>query len=233
MNVVITELAQIFPSNDFHFGGDEFSTKIMQSCETCQSKMKQLGYENEEQLVSNMFEDVSKLTEEHGKSPMFWHETNMQSYPRNSTIYSWRRGGFDKALSISRNNGSKLICSPEEYAYFNYPQMPFGELPFDNWGMPSIQLDSVYFFDPAFGYSPEQTRNLIGVEAMLWSEYITSVDMLYYMLYPRAIAFSEAGWSLPEKRNNLKRFCDKLGFHLKYLYGKGINYRYPSEIYMK
>ena len=229
MNIVIKEFAEIFPSENFHLGGDEFSIETIKSCEICQSKIRQHGFQNEEQLVSHMFENVAKIAEKHNKTPMFWHETNMSSYPRNSTLYSWRKGLFAKALSVSNSNECKLISSPEEYAYFNYPQMPKGEPPFDNWGMPAISLKHVYSFDPTFGHSPEQTKNLIGVEALLWNEYITSIDMLYYMIFPRALAFSEAGWSYPKNRN-WKRFCKKLDFHLQYLSHKEINYRFPSEI---
>ena len=227
MNIVVAEFAEIFPSNKFHLGGDEFSMKTIESCETCQSKMKELGYESEGQLVSHMFENVAKIVEENGKTSMFWHETIVPSYPQNSVLYSWRKGLFSDALYASNNNNYKLICSPEEYSYFNYPQMPKGEPPFDNWGMPAIDLHRVYSFDPTFGYSSEQTKNLIGVEALLWNEYITSIDMMYYMIFPRALAFSEVGWSLPKNRD-WKRFCKKLDFHLNYISRKGINYRRPS-----
>ena len=228
MNVVIAEFAAIFPSHDFHLGGDEFSIETMESCEICTSKMEELGYEDHVQLISYLFENVTEILEKHGKTPMFWHEPDIPYYPQNSTIYSWRRGRFADAMSAS--SGGKLISSPEEYAYFNFPQAWRGEPPFDNWGMPAISLKDVYSFDPTFGFSAEQVENLIGVEALLWNEYITSIDMLYYMIYPRALAFSDAAWSSPENRS-WERFCEKLDVHLKYLSRKGINYRFPSEIY--
>ena len=229
IDIIAAEFAGIFPSNDFHFGGDEFSVEIIKSCEICQSKMKQQGFNNETELISYLFESTTKILEKYNKTPMFWHEPNIPYYPKNSTIYSWRRGRFGEALSASNRIDGKLICSPEEYAYFNFPQMSKGEPPFNNYGMPAITLRDVYSFDPTFGFSSEQTKNLIGIEALLWNEYITSIDMLYYMIYPRALAISEVAWLYPEK-TNWNIFCKKLNAHLKYLSQKEINYRFPSEV---
>ena len=96
--------------------------------------------------------------------------------------------------------------------------------------MPAISLRDVYFFDPTFGFPSEQAGSLVGVEALLWNEYITSVDMLFYMIFPRALAFSETGWSFYENRD-WEKFCERLEVHLEYLSQKGIKYRFPSEIY--
>jgi len=229
MSVVISELANIFPSPDFHIGGDEVDIEAIKHCQTCQDKMKQFGFHKEEQILSYLFESTAKILEKHNKNPMFWFEFNILDYPENSTVYSWEKGRSREAISISRNMGYKIISSPDEYSYFNYPQAWEGELPYNNWGMSAISLYNVYHFDPTFELSQEQASNMIGVEALLWGEYITSINTLFYMTYPRALAFSEAGWSNP-KNKDWKTFCKKLDYHLKYLSKKGINYRNPTEI---
>ena len=230
MSIVISEFANIFPSSNFHLGGDEVSIETMKNCPLCQDKMKQLGYHKEEQLLSYLFENTSEILEKHQKNPMFWFDFNIPDYPENSTVYSWIKERSPEAISIAGNRGYKLICSPDEYSYFNYPQAWGRESPFDNWGMPAIQLYDVYHFDPLFGMSPAQTSNvIIGIEALLWAEYITSVDILFYMAYPRALALSEAGWSYPENKS-WESFRRKLDPHLNYLSQKGINYRFPSEV---
>jgi N-acetyl-beta-hexosaminidase len=229
MDIVISELAGIFPSPHFHFGGDEVFIEIIKGCQVCQDKMKQLGYNREEQLLYNLFENTSKILEKHNKNPMFWFDFNIMDYPANSTVYSWIKEQSPEAISISGNKGYKLICSPDEYSYFNYPQAWEGEPPFNTWGMPAISLFEVYNFEPSFGLQSEKTSNIIGIEALLWNEYITSADTLFYMTYPRAIAFSEVGWTYPEKKNwNI--FSQKITHHLKYLSQKGITHRFPTEL---
>ena len=229
MNIVISEFANIFPSTNFHLGGDEVSIETMKECQSCQDKMKQLGFHKEEQLLSSLFENTAKILEKHHKSPMFWFDFDIPDYPDNSTVYSWIKGRSVEASFIAKNRGYKIICSPDEYSYFNYPQAWEGEPPFDNWGMPAIHLFEVYHFDPIFELSQEQSSNIIGVEALLWSEYITSVNTLFYMAFPRTIALSEVGWSNPENKEWIA-FCKKLKYHLKYLSQRGINYRNPTEI---
>ena len=228
MDIVISELAEIFPSPNFHLGGDEVPVETIKDCPLCQEKMKQLGYSKEEQLISDLLKNTSKILEKHQKNPMFWFEFNISDYPDNSTVYSWRKERSPEAISIAQNRGYKLICSPDEYSYFNYPQAWEGEPPFDNWGMPAITLYSVYHFDPTFKLSSQQTSNITGIEALLWAEYITSMDLLFYMAYPRAIAFSEVGWSKPENKK-WNTFYPKLKHHLNYLSQKGINHRIPTE----
>ena len=229
MSIVISELADIFPSSNFHLGGDEVSVETMKDCEVCQNKMKQLGYQKEEQLLSYLFENTAKILERHQKSPMFWFDFNIMDYPVNSTVYSWIKERSPEAISISKSKNYKLICSPDEYSYFNYPQAWENEPPFDNWGMPALLLYDIYNFDPTFGLPSEQASAITGIEALLWSEYMTSVNTLFYMAYPRAIAFSECGWSYPENKDWIM-FCQRLKYHLKYLSQKGINYRHPAEI---
>ena len=228
LDIVISEFAEIFPSTNFHFGGDEVSIEKIKNCQMCQDKMKQLGFSKEEQLLSLLFKNTSKLLEKHNKNPMFWFDFNIMDYPANSTVYSWIKERSPEAISISGNKGYNLICSPDEYSYFNYPQAWEGEPPFDNWGMPAILLSEVYNFEPSFGLPSEQLSNVIGVEGLLWSEYITSADILFYMTYPRAIALSEVGWSSPEKKN-WSKFTQKIDYHLKYLSQKRITYRNPTR----
>ena len=216
LDIVLSEFAEIFPSHNFHLGGDEYNIKVMKACDVCQSKMRQLAYVKEEQLLADLFENVNKLLTKHEKTPMFWHEPDIPSYPQNSTIYSWRPKLFAEALSAADEYGHKVIGSVGEYCYFDYPQGREKEPPIDNWGMPVNTLRHVYSYDPTYGFPLEQTKNLIGVEALLWNEYITSIERFFYMMYPRATAFAEVAWSTPENKD-WDNFYKKLDFHYKYL----------------
>jgi len=46
---------------------------------------------------------------------------------------------------------------------------------------------------------PEAHKNILGVQAQIWSETIKGADMLEYYYLPRLIAFSETAWS-PERK---------------------------------
>lgn len=59
-----------------------------------------------------------------------------------------------------------------------------------HWDTPSAKWQSL---------KPEARKNIIGVEAQLWSETIKGRDMLEYYMLPKLIGFSESAWS-PERQ---------------------------------
>ncbi|MCO5240113.1 MAG: carbohydate-binding domain-containing protein [Chitinophagaceae bacterium] len=58
------------------------------------------------------------------------------------------------------------------------------------WDSPSSKWESI---------KPEARKNIIGVEAQLWSETIKGRDMLEYYMLPKLIGFAESAWS-PERK---------------------------------
>lgn len=70
----------------------------------------------------------------------------------------------------------------------------------------------IYYDNPAAGLQalhPEAQKNIIGVEAQLWSETIKGREMLEYYMLPKLMGFSESAWA-PERRwedepNRLRR----------------------------
>ena len=75
-----------------------------------------------------------------------------------------------------------------------------------------IPLEKVYSFDPVEGLSPEAAGHILGVQANLWTEYITSMKQLEYMLLPRMLALCEIQWCTPENRD-FSRFSNALSQH--------------------
>lgn len=59
-----------------------------------------------------------------------------------------------------------------------------------HWDMPTAKLQNL---------KPEARKNIMGVEAQLWSETIKGRDMLEYYMLPKLIGFAESAWS-PERK---------------------------------
>jgi hexosaminidase len=68
--------------------------------------------------------------------------------------------------------------------------------------------------------------NIIGVESPLWTETITTMDELEYMVFPRIVCHAEIGWTEPADRS-WDEFKIRLGSQCKRFEMLGINY-YPS-----
>ena len=179
--------------------------------------------------MSYFFEKVNTSLLKNGKQPLIWMELDVPVYPKNSIMYLWRINTTKQVLERAKKVNFKLICSPGEYAYFDYPQAK-DDLPNVNW-MPTLPLEKVLLFNPGFNLSKEEEKQyILGVEATLWGESVKDLFRAFYMTYPRALALAEAGWTEMQERDpqNFKR---KLDFQLRFLLHRGINYRPPVELY--
>ena len=84
--------------------------------------------------------------------------------------------------------------------------------------------EAVYNYDPATDVPDEFQPYYKGIQACMWTEYISKPEHLEYMAFPRLIAVAETAWSSSEKKNFsdfLKRMKkDKVFFDYKhYTYG--------------
>ena len=70
--------------------------------------------------------------------------------------------------------------------------------------------EKVYNYHPVPDVlTAEQGRHILGIQANLWTEYITTLGDMEYMLYPRVAALAEEGWSKKEHKD-YTRFCSRL-----------------------
>ncbi len=224
---VIAEVAEIFPNPRLHLGGDEAPLDRWKECPHCQAAIGKHGLKNEEELMAHFFERVNQSLVRHKKEPLLWYESEVESYPENSTVILWRNEEPDVKMAEIKSRGLQMINSYGRNAYFDYPQWS-GDLPNVGW-MPVLSLQKVYEFDPVRGLPAAESHFIKGVEACVWGEYVPNIDRAFYMTYPRAFAFAEAAWSMEEKRS-WAHFSSKLDKHLMRLLDKGVMFRPPVEL---
>ncbi len=192
---VLDETMEIFPSHIIHIGGDEAPKTEWKNCPDCKRRMEQEGLANVEELQSYMIKRIERYLNDHGRSIIGWDEILEGGVAPNATIMSWRgtEGGIQ-----SMNAGHDVVMTPGEFCYIDYCQdASFSEPPSIGGYTP---LDKVYSYEPLdTAISPDKAKHLKGVQANLWTEYITEDDHAEYMYYPRAYAIAEVGWSTPEK----------------------------------
>ena len=71
--------------------------------------------------------------------------------------------------------------------------------------------------------TPEEQKYIKGVQANLWTEYITTFPHAQYMVLPRWAALYEIQWSSPEKKNYAD-FLSRLPQLIKWYDAEGYNY---------
>ena len=228
MDDVITELSEVFPCKYFHIGGDEAPTDKWMEHPEAKRLLQANPSLKAQDLMSEFFHKVNSSLIKNGKQPLIWMELDIPNYPQGSIMYLWRYRTTPQVLERAKKDGFKVITSPGEYAYFDYPQAK-DDLPNVGW-MPTLTLQRVYEFNPAFNLTTEEEKEYIfGVEATLWGESVKDLFRAFYMTYPRALALSEAGCTQMPQRN-WQAFIEKLDFHLQYLLKQGVNYRPPVEL---
>ncbi len=226
---VITELSEVFPCRYFHIGGDEAPLDKWLETPSVKDLKQKLHITENHQLMSYFFSRVNQSLVKNNKQPLIWFELDVPEYPQNSIMYLWRYNTTPQVLERAKKDNFQVICSPGEYAYFDYPQWK-DDLPNVGW-MPTLTLERVYEFNPAFSLNKEEEKKYIwGVEATIWGESVKDLFRAFYMTYPRALALSEVGWTQMPRRN-WKNFTQKLDFQLKYLLHQGVNYRPPVELH--
>ena len=213
------EVAELFPSNYIHIGGDEARKKQWEESEEVQKIMKDLEIEEEDSLQTYFVSRVENILRKYNKKLIGWDEIIEGGLIADATVMSWRgeEGGI-----IAAQSGNNAIMTPTSHMYFDYYQAKTGE-PLAIGGL--ITLDKVYSYEPIpEGLNINEATKILGAQANVWTEYIKKPEMVEYMSVPRMTALSEIVWS-KRKGRDIDEFRKRLNFFRYFLDKKDINYR--------
>ena len=203
---VFTELLDMFPSEYIHIGGDECPKTAWAKCPACQRRIKALGLKSDEngtkeqRLQNYVTARVQKFLADNGRKIIGWDEILEGELAPGATVMSWR--GVEGGIAAA-NAGFDAIMTPNTYCYFDYYQSDKPETePLAIGGC--LPLDKVYGYDPLDGIPEDAQKHILGLQANLWTEYISTPEYLEYMLLPRLDALSEAQWCAPAVKDYAK-----------------------------
>lgn len=200
---VVREICEITPGPYFHIGGDESHV----------TKKKDYIY---------FVNKVEKIVQKYGKQMIGWDEVATADVSSTSIAQFW---ASEKNAKKALEKGMKLILSPAKKAYLDmeYDTLSKHGL---HWAA-YIPVDTAYVWTPET-YSGIPRENILGVEAPLWSETISSIDELEYLAFPRMIGYSELSWSTEENRN-WENYKVRLANQAPFLDRMNVQY-YPSSL---
>jgi hexosaminidase len=176
------EMAQLFPDEYMHIGGDENNGKQWKANPRIQEFMRKHRLEDTAALQAYFTQRVLKILQKHGKKMIGWDEVLTPGLPKDVVVQSWRG---TKSLADGAKRGYSGILSqpyyfdhmaPAEYFYLNDP------LPADS------------------DLTPEQAVRVIGGESCAWGEFL-SPENIDSRIWPRNAALAERLWSPPDVRN--------------------------------
>lgn len=187
---VLDELCELFPGEYIHIGGDEAPRDRWKECASCQAKKAELGFESEAQLQGYLIGVAENYLNTKGRKIIGWDEILDCGISKSATVMSWRgtAGGIQAAQT-----GNDVIMSPSTYFYFDYWQT----YSHDNEPLAfkrTLPMQKVYSFNPFDGLAADQEKSIIGIQANLWTEYISTFEHAQRMLLPRLAAMAEIAW---------------------------------------
>ena len=214
------------PMKRIHLGGDEVPEGAWQASPVCAGAGTATLLETYTEKVLAIIEAVSP-----GTRVGFWHE--MSPYlPTDAKTYitGWTTEAMDRNLIQDvLAKGQKLVIANASFLYLD---MPYG-LHADEPGLPwaaYIDSERIYDFDPlgCWDITGDQVRQVPGIQAQLWSETITTPELMDYHLFPRLLAVAERAWRAEPSPDGWPGFAHALGSReLPFLASLGIAFRLP------
>lgn len=216
---VLTEVIGIFPSEYIHIGGDEVDKSAWRQCPKCQKRIRDEKLKDEDELQSYSMRRIEHFLNEKGKKLLGWDEIIEGGLAPAATVMSWQgeEGGIAAA-----ELGHNVIMTPSSHCYFDHYQADPATEPLAMGGY--LTLEKVYSYEPVpVTLDSGKAKYILGAQANIWTEYISTTEHLEYMTFPRMLAMAELTWS--EKRDrDYDKFKMKLKSHFVLMKKLNLNY---------
>ncbi|MDQ2721431.1 MAG: family 20 glycosylhydrolase [Bacteroidota bacterium] len=215
LDKIFTQVAQLFPYEYIHTGGDEANRKFWTKDPKDVALMKKEGLKTPAELQSYFEKKLEKLIISKGKKMIGWDEIVEGGLAPEATVMSWRgmEGGIEAAKM-----GHEVIMTPILETYLSRKQ---GEPSVEPFGPGILRLSTCYQFEPVpDGLDP---KFILGGQAGTWTEKIPDERHLEYLTWPRAMAIAEVLWS-PKSSRNFPDFTRRVEARFKYLDADTLKY---------
>ncbi|MEV8424168.1 beta-N-acetylhexosaminidase [Streptomyces niveus] len=210
---VVRELAALTPGRYLHIGGDE-------------------AHSTSHADYVEFMRRTQAIVAKYGKTVVGWHQLTGAEQVKGAVAQYW---GYDATGAAERAQvaeatkvGTKLILSPADRTYLDMKYDRNTDLGQTWAGL--VEVDRSYDWDPAAylagaGVDPGA---VLGVEAPLWSETLSTSDHIEKMAFPRLPGVAEIGWS-PQSARDWDTYKVRLGAQGPRLTALGIDY-YRSPV---
>lgn len=200
---VVGELASMTPGPYIHIGGDESHSTPLED-------------------YIPFIERVQEIVNSYDKEMIGWDEIANAKLNSSSVAQIWAKA--ENGLKAVEQ-GSKVILSPADKIYLDMQYDSTTKYGL-HWAA-YIEVDSSYIWDPATLTPGISKEDILGIEAPLWSETLTNIKEVEYMIFPRLPGVAEVGWT-PKTSRNWEDYKVRLGKQAPRFEAMDINY-YPSE----
>jgi hexosaminidase len=208
LDTVITQIAQLFPFEYIHLGGDEAPHNYWEKNLQIKDLMKRENLKTIPEVQGYFERRLEKIVQSKGKKFMAWDEVLEGGVSPSAAVMSWRSMKYGTEAAKANH---EVVMSPTQYAYLDYMQADAITEP---KVYASLRLSKAYEFDPV----PADVNPIYikGGQANLWTEQVYNIRQAEYMTWPRGFAIAESVWS-PKDKKNWPNFFARTEQHFKRL----------------
>ncbi|MDM4782097.1 MULTISPECIES: beta-N-acetylhexosaminidase [unclassified Micromonospora] len=205
---VLGEVAALTPGPWLHLGGDE-------------------AFKVPAESYRAFIVRAQSLVAATGKTVVGWHQLAPAEHVDGRVLQWWGTNGDDPETAEAVRRGARLILSPGNHAYLDMKYAPDTPIGHDWAGL--IDVRRAYEWDPGSHVRGVPAEAVLGVEAPLWTESVTTLAEVEYMFFPRLPAVAELGWS-PRETHDWSGFRSRLAAHGPRWTTAGITFHRSPEI---
>ncbi|KAG0299827.1 hypothetical protein BGZ98_009725 [Dissophora globulifera] len=200
---VYDQILPLYKDKYFHAGADEVNINCWNNTESIIEYMKtndiartDAGFDR---ILNEFVSKQHDMLRQQGRTPIVWeepllnHELKTLKQNKDTVIQVWTSA---QNIKNTVKKGYKVIAGSADYWYLD---CGFGDW-LGNWTQgrswcdPYKSWQKVYSFNPIMGLTEKEAKNVLGGEALLWSEQVDDTN-LDVKLWPRAAAVAEVLWS--------------------------------------
>ena len=210
INDVIGQLAALTPGPYLHIGGDE-------------------AFTTSSAVYSAIMSQAQSAVVADGKTPIGWDAIADAPLGPKTIAEYWHIPSqpADANFLAAASKGLPVIMAPADHAYLDQSYNAAQTLGLHWAGY--VEVQQAYDWDPSSVGPGVPASSVIGVEAPLWTETLTTMADLEYQAFPRLPAIAEIGWS-PQSTHNWPSFATRLGAQAPLWAVLGINYYHSPQI---
>ncbi|WP_435820833.1 beta-N-acetylhexosaminidase [Micromonospora chersina] len=188
---VVGEVAALTPGPWLHLGGDE-------------------AFKVPADTYRAFVERAQTIVAATGKTVVGWHQLAPAAHVDGRVLQWWGTNGDDRETADAVRRGARLILSPGNRVYLDMKYAADTPIGHDWAGL--IDVHRAYDWDPGTHLTGVPAEAVLGVEAPLWTESVTTLAEVEFMLFPRLPAVAELGWS-PRSTHDWGGFRERLAGH--------------------
>lgn len=215
---VLDEVAELFPADIIHVGGDECPKVQWENDVRTRELMADYEIADINSVQPWFMAQIGAHLEKLGKRMAGWDEILEGPVPERTIISSWR--GLTGAVTAARR-GCEVVSCPTDPVYLDFRQSDGDDEPIPV-AIP-VDIARAYSFEPVPAQlTADEARFILGGQANVWTEHMDSPRTVDFFTFPRLAAIAEALWAT---HKNYDDFWRRLPAHLARLDVIGVEYR--------